>query len=125
MEKKRSIGVTVFGISLLLIAGIYITVVIVDFLQPMTHYENSRYDRLNIALLLLWALLIISSIGILKLKNWARIISLLITWIVCTPIVLCSPMAGKDAYMYFIPGLLIIVLITFFLTHPKVKEQFR
>ncbi len=125
MNNKRSIGVTVFGISLLLIAGIYITIVIVDFLQPLTDYGDSRYDRLNIALLLLWALLIISSIGILKLKNWARVISLLITWIVCTPIVLCSPMAGKDAYMFFILGLVIIVPITFFLTHPKVKEQFR
>ncbi len=108
MDKKRSNGVIIVGIMLIIssIAGI------------LGRYADWR--------LLIYIPLFISGVGILFLKNWARVLSILIltiftieTFIILknfsTPILIIMQAFGVIYFLFLI----------YYLTRPKVKEQFK
>ena len=119
MEKKWSVAVNVLGVLILLAALVYIVVFI-----PELKYIEGIGDAFKF---LLWCIPpIFFGIGILKRKKWARTLCLLATWIIGGIFILTSPMAGETgAWQVIITTLVIVGLITAFLFHPKVKEQFK
>ncbi|MDP3732152.1 MAG: hypothetical protein Q8R31_03865 [Candidatus Omnitrophota bacterium] len=78
-----------------------------------------------------WRLLIyvpffISSLGILFLKNWARILSILIlaVFIIETAIILRN-VTTIDLIAVQASGALLFLLLIYYLTRPKVQELFK
>ncbi len=117
MAKKRSIGITIAGILLIII--------------PLLHYiGNIDLDLIvkkitsNPLTLVIQLVMMAGGIGVLQLKEWAR---KLITYVA-----LCFSVLGVGLIISFAPLPLInkIVLILYslfyyFLTRPQVKEQFK
>jgi len=138
MEQKRSKGITVIGylgiaLSLCMIGGI---------LMLINGYFNVAESLIG---LIRFSLLLIFSIGLLKLKNWARIGFIALELVEFFNDVLFKLFnlsneaetlqilfraLSKDTstnYVLLFLGMetIIIVVIIFYLTRPKVKEQFK
>ncbi|GEM_PF-5946088 len=162
--KKRSVGITAYGIFLVLFAlyltgGIYRSVKVdigcltsdkvmvsmagsdsfYEFVPRTKDNEKVIMDKIPFMILdyLLWLgivfILIILAIGIFKLKNWARLMSLwgsilLSVWfIVCGSGSFYYPLNlhGADLLLFWIYAVIIIVPAVIFLTRAKVKGQFK
>lgn len=119
MEKKWIIGVNLFVILLLItIVGVPLILGIIDGENALT-YPPTLISTL---------LAIFFSIGLFKRKNWLRIIFLWIIWIVSISLIIGGAgLAGNavNTITFVLTMLLIAGVITFFLTRPKVKEQFK
>ena len=147
MEKKRSVGVIIgvilLGLVLLLI-GITGSRISYSFFLLISRNPPSsilRTDIIGNAIILpiLSIFLIVCGIGLLALKNWARKLSLLILLILLVDVSImpllnaisvgCSSdklgMLLRGIISTFFYYLFLYILIAFFLTRPKVKEQFR
>ena len=132
MNKRRSVGVTLIGVYLILTSA-YI------FLGTgMFHGPNVATAALVIGLL-------ISGIGILMLKNWARYsaiilllifnISIIVNIVIfckMNPLLFPKDQATLTVLLIMLPaGISLISKITinliciFHLTRPKIKEQFK
>ncbi len=129
---KRSFGVTIFSLVLLILA----IVIIINLIKAsfFSHLYCALYELLLYDLILLAAavLLIILSIGIWQLRNWARITCLWIAAIAGVYIFLFGLALGGTYGVTFdviIESLLCsslpIAPIIFFFTRPKVKKQFK
>lgn len=106
--KKKPLSVTIVGIILLLlsISGV------------IGRFANWR--------LLIYAPFLISSIGVLFFKNWARILSILILaiFILETAIILRN-VSTIDLMIVQLSGALLFLFLIYYLTRPKVKELFK
>jgi len=116
MKKKRSVGVTVFA-----------------YLNIATGILGIFAFISGIKIIMLGApLLIIIGVGLLKLREWARKLEILTTilsyffrWIVV--FVISKDLLTSIRYMFQfkqVISLLAVVIIIYFFTRPKVKEQF-
>lgn len=118
MEKQRSVGVTLFA-NLNLVVGI-----IGLFLTLIGRGKFIMFGS---------PLLIVTGIGLLNLKEWARKLEILITilgyffrWIVV--FVVSKNLLISFKYMFQfkqIISLLAVIVTIYFFTRPKVKEQFK
>lgn len=137
MEKKRSFGVTVFGAAMLFYSFIYLIIPFKFFLF--------RMPESFIGLLIFVSMFLsyfITAIGIFLLHEAARKAALFITipilivallWsISAIGQVISNPAGGEDAGWGIIDLCFICILylslhvfFLFFLTRPKVKEQFK
>lgn len=141
MDKKRSIGVTIFGIIVTLFGGLPIVGLLILFLvsigkDDIVKILTLKNDSISQTLFLFLAYLffLISGIGILKLKNWARVILITLISInfIASLIGLCfsiiKALKGNINLFYIISAfisLLIFVFVVYFFTRPKVKGQFK
>jgi len=125
MEKKRSIGVTIFGYLTLICAVWWISNIIRII---VTQGEVESYE--SMPFYLIGAIINIAlSVGILKLKNWARLIFLWLFGIGSIGMFLGGLWMGGDnlllvilsSSIFLLPGALFI----YFFTRPKVREQFK
>lgn len=113
MEKKRLVGMSVLGILILLPAIMYSLIITKSFWYTIIVIFS-----------------ITLSYGIFKVKNWARIICIwlaLIVWLyflyldISIRYIKTLFIILGQAIIYFVPAGILI----FYLTHPKVKEQFK
>ena len=122
--RRRSIGVTVFGVL-----GIIFSILILFTITPKVFTNIKIQTVLQITAALVW---LFFSIGVLKLKSWARpgLIVVAIYFIVDT--FLPPKIFLESLKKYPIPSLIMITIsliffcyTIYFFTHPKVKEQFK
>ena len=130
MEKRRSIGVMIFGILLLLFAVFPIGVLIRALINPVYAVRPGAV-AMYFAMAVMLAIL---SLGILKFKNWARVVCICMAWIWGISVIAVGFTLGPDLSSeptdFVILGVLFYALcvfgpVIFFLTRPKVKEQFK
>jgi hypothetical protein len=129
MEKKRLVGVTVFGIVSLLVSTYLL------FFMPIPLYGVPRFIRplLNFSICIGYIIIVIN---LLRLKDWARKLYLFFQ-------ILCLISASVLLYVFLvlswgsldIKSLLVSIVFLllygyligsmYYFTRPKVKEQFR
>ena len=120
MEKRRSVGVTVFG-WLYIVLGVF---------GVLAFFQRNSLIVFSAPLSLL------SGIGLLKLKEWARILTIILTIvgvlfraIIYLRSILLDAMPLNEALIFIIEWnfltWIIAIIIIYFFTRPKVKEQFR
>ena len=127
MKKKRSIGITILGFSLLL----PVISILLQFLPRVLLY--CQFRRINFTadfLVILTSVpFIVASIGILKLKNWARIFC--IYWVALIGLYFCylclsvGYLSLRSILEALVVSVIPAIVIIFYLTRPKVKEQFK
>ena len=123
MEKKKPIGVTVFGIILLLSS--------VPFLFALL-LTGPRAGVFFIPLIAIPLICIITGVGLLKLKNWARMMTIFISPILSFIFFTVPseflhdklPPAIAWSIVILEAGVISIGII-YYLTRPKVKEMFK
>jgi len=131
MEKKRSKGITILA-SIIIISG-----VISISLSLLTIYRYPRFIPSFLYVISWGTLIIASGIGLLKLKKWARILTLILVAIkmpqICigsftdvqrmftNPVAIGTIMAAIGITLVsLMPG----IIVLYYFTRPKVKEQF-
>jgi len=76
--------------------------------------------------LLIYIPFLISSIGILFLKNWARALAILIlTVFIIETIIILRNITDIDLIIGQVSAILLFILPIYYLTRPKVKELFK
>lgn len=151
MEKERSIGITVCSVSAIVLGVLHIALFF--FTLYLAHKKHSILDATpvfqlslkNILWLLLPLLYIVSGSFLLLLKRWVRLFMLTLTGIYLVDILITltpdSVASIKTLIRYrssifecgpiLIPLLvnilivLLLLAIFYYLTRPKVKEQFK
>jgi len=118
MEKNRSIGVVIFGVTSLLISS---------------YWVFSMHHLSLIGRLIFCISLVILVINLLLLKEWARllyilfqVLHLVVTIVMCFGILAFA--VGNAAPFIVLGALLLLGYFTgsiFFFTRPEVNEQFR
>ena len=129
MENKNLIGIKIVGIVGVIMGVIELTM----FLGAL--FVNALFSA---ALVLMYGLsIIISAIFILKLKNWARIVFIvlilgsMIFWLQGEYAICASNIAHGfsvsilEIFVFLIVKGIIPALCIYYLTRPKVKEQFK
>jgi len=136
MEKKRSKGVTVFGI-LLICSPLIISLVAVILLLTFTSIPLKFFLKATIKTwmsnysILIFLAKIFLGVGVLKLKEWARklvivfagvgLFGLLINCYIKSDIIFTDNLTLVIMLLSFIE----VSLFLYFFTRPKVKEQFK
>ncbi len=136
MAKKRSVGVTVFGIVAIIISVLHVLPCI---LILTTTYQIRLGDIiLVISIALIGFAFGFSGIFLLRLKNWARILFMFqmvylaviliafrpfcfLMWLMKSGIEDCL----KSLFAWLVCLVLPCSIFIYFFTRPKVKEQFR
>ena len=128
MEKKRSVGVTIFSV-IMIIAGIVL--IFATYSVPLIIESFMPTAMLSLCII------IIVGIYILKRKNWARILVLWVTslWVIVGLLTTYSSifktaMPGSKLVVNIVADFLIwhflpFVTTFYFFTRPKVREQFK
>ena len=126
MEKGRSIWLTLAGILFIAWPLFYfVRVILISLNLTGNIFFSLLPDIPNPAFFFQKLLFIICGAGILMLKKWARILALLISlfgiviWIIAIVFKSPVPMASKMAHLIF------YVLLGYFFSLPKIKEQFK
>jgi len=141
MEKKRSLGLIVFATLEILIGllGVWVShfVVIIDAaygtgasnILEMIFWGNIRSILAFLILSTVPVLAIISGIGVLKLRNWGRILGIAVASVFLFIALFCNLIYLRaELYtLFFIPLFISILLVCciYFLTRPIIKEQFK
>jgi len=121
MEKKRSIGVTIFGWYLIISSIVYFSTLLFRTFSkgPVTEVHWNTFAPL------IWIGAIILGKRLLKLQKWAR--KVLLWWFIIfcllTPIAI---LLFGASFIHFgqIAGIAISIVGIIYFTRPKVKEQF-
>lgn len=136
MEKKRSVGLTVCGIFLLLcIIPASLTALIAAISGPPP--ETAFDIVIRIPFIASPIFLLISAIGLFLLRNWGRLLSIIVSSIMaltmifyaykCVETLSSHPEWASSniplALVFFIAFLLFTIIIIY-LTSSKIKEQF-
>lgn len=132
MEKKRSIGVTVFGFLIVIFALFPVVILFRAFIEPLRKVSfGGAFMYIAMALALFFL-----ALGIFRLKNWARVICLWLSYIWGLAVISIGFSLGTGLYLLSKPtefvvlgilfyALIIFVPIIFFLHHPNIKKQFK
>ncbi|MBL7068813.1 MAG: hypothetical protein ISS34_03040 [Candidatus Omnitrophica bacterium] len=138
MDKKRSAGVLVAGITVIAFSSFNFFIILRNFLLPAL--SGVKDERFTVGLMgaiigsLLNILLVVSGINIMTLKQWSRKLAIAVLAISCFHLSIVS-YAFFDMLLrgnHFSPWallkvveFLVYIAIIFYLTRPKVKEQFK
>jgi len=147
-EKKRSVGVTIVGITMLiyslwLLYGFFSMVVLyisfkyhIEKLSKVIPaavfrllYGNSYtfgiFYNLDYVALLGGLIYLISGIGLLRLRNWSRIVAVYFSAILIATLIFITAILRLTLMKTLIVALPLPLLFLILLTRPQVKEQFR
>jgi len=124
MEKKRSVGVTTLGIVLLVVS-----IALLAYITVISMRIGFWTIRGFIVTYCFPIALLASAVGILRLKNWARVLLIvtLMCWLFfgCFGVYLAAPQ-GIGGWLYFFAGnFLPLLVFGYFFTRPAVKAQFK
>lgn len=120
MERKRSIGITLFGTFALILGLVMLTVS-----SRMMMYHLTLYTTVYVIASLSF---IGSGIFMFKRKNWARrlfLVLLTINVFTGTQGYYFGLLLVKSLFVYLIFSFSPFVLSLYYLTRPRVKEQFK
>jgi len=123
MEKKRSVGTIIFGIILIFISIYEIAELVIS--------SNQLGVKISVGALLGWLVPAVFGIGILKLNNIFRVLTICMSsmFIVLTPILyFCFGKLIYNKTSYAIESLSLVAFslcAIYYFTRPKVKEQFK
>jgi len=135
MEKKRSKGITILGICLLLCAVPALFAALIGMVS-----QSYAKGVTEVVIDIIMRILFISSpltfisagVGMLNLKNWARI---MVMFIFPIPSFIAISISGSFLNVIMPPDIVSLMTllgtavmslaIIFYLTRPKVKEQFK
>ena len=129
MEKKRSVGITIIGILEILVGLLSLCYVINYFFMAMkgTPFGFS-IDSIFLYSCMGLSLFLVLGIGIIMKKHifWiANIFAMGIVLMVCIYKTVDSFGFPYPPYILIIPSAVIALSIIYYLTRPKVKEQFQ
>lgn len=118
MQKKRLIGIDIIA-TLFMLQGIFL---LAAGLSGAMIFEGYLHGTMRIFFLILGIALIITGIGLRRLKNWGRLLCLSQLGIYVLSICIRVLKNGEWPYLFiiFLAGFLI-----FYLTRPTVKERFQ
>ena len=128
--QRRSIGVTISGI-LLILWGLYRFSFQVVYFDKSLFFAKDPFALRAVIGIIFPLLMIIIGIGVLCLRNWARICFrvMCIFQIAISIFDLVGGILGGEAiYIFSFLSLGVLVISTIFViffNHPKVKEQFK
>lgn len=154
MEKKRSVGVTIFGWCEIIIGAIGTLFFATTLLVLLSVLQKGGEEMMGVtaAIVMLFftvpsPLLLLAGIGILKLKSWGRKINLIgvpVSVLLLITFLLVGEIQRINSYVKYKPGispfsnsgtiyLSIVIsfllfftsLIVYYFTRSKVKEQFK
>ncbi len=146
MEKKRSLGIIICGLLAIIIGLLELYGCLEFYNWSSLDKELLQLDSLKLVTFIIIAIsFLVSGIFILKLRNWARILFmiLMVYWVIFGLLKLfiphiidkiLLPSTVEVVYKYFELSDLLIYFIwyglpaigsIYFLTRPKVKEQFK
>ncbi|MCX5701293.1 MAG: hypothetical protein NTZ63_07120 [Candidatus Omnitrophica bacterium] len=129
MDKKRSVGVAVFGCLLIFFPFSQEVIVSVNFL--VNSYSLKLFIPHHIKTWISYPLFpvsqivyIVTGIGILRVKEWARLLAVILGFggIFTNLIFLTQPPISLFVKLYII---IIHILLVYFFTRSKVKVQFK
>lgn len=136
MEKKKSVGVTILATCILFSIIPGLIAAFIGAISDPGHPKNVFWVALDVIMRILFisspVMFLVTGIGLLRLKNWARLTTIFYSPVLSYIVVGFAPMH----FIKYIPsniwpiifsvGLIMSILfILFFLTRPKVKEQFK
>lgn len=137
MEKKRSKGLTTLGRFFLFCVILGIMFAFIGLISgpsgPQDALGGTLSDLIRIGFILSPFIFLIEGIGILKLKNWARIFTitfclintlLVVIYFIHFHIVLKMPLDILNDLIWLSIGVFSLYVI-YYLTRSKVKEQFK
>jgi len=141
MVKQRSIGVTIFAMTMFLFSLCSLPVAFAFIIVACTSSANLIVYGIGALALLLPLLGILAAIGLFQLKNWGRILTLVMASLIGILgiftigfLVLCQIMTsgvqGRSTLqviiliLFYLAMTLLGVGLLYFFTRPKVKEQF-
>ncbi len=128
MKKKRSIGVLVSAIIVFIMSIYHLCsgIILFALLEEMVGVEVTLGGRISASwyYFVIALPLIISGIGLLKLKRWAPIVTVLAYIVQIQQFLPFCLYDFSDIFPFSIYIIVLVFLIWFF-TRPKVKEQFR
>jgi hypothetical protein len=131
MEKKRSKGITILAVLMLLNPLLIVGYI----LNRKPSFFSNEKAFLHVSLSVMMIIFsIVCGVGLLKLKEWARrftiyfyilaFIRLAYNIFTLKPEKWSPTSANKGGIILLLIPLLWLIIIAFFLTRPKVKEQF-
>lgn len=145
MEKKRSVGVTIFA-SFYIIVGLSMAGWTISwFVHPIIENGSTSLAGfiIGLTLIIIPSVIVIGNIAVLFLKEWGRKVHLFFVWLLTGLIIfyscmfagaeLCSKSMNKKPPILVILLALVVILAflipvissVIFFTRPKVKEQFK
>ena len=129
MEKKRSKGIIILGVYLLLCTIPAVFAAIIGGMS-VSRVGSPPEVALDIILHILFITspiaFLVAAVGLLELKNWARILTMILS-----PILMYITCFGVCILFNLPPILMLVtfailfVIIIYYLTRPKIKEQFK
>jgi hypothetical protein len=124
--KSRSAGVTVVGIIMVMYSLICLVISANSVLQTPGFFLDIGTIIWITYFVLSGSIYFISSINILRLKNWARVTAVSYSFLILALKVLLiySTTSGMLTILY-LPFYVFNLLFLIFFTRPKIKEQFR
>jgi len=137
MEKKRSRGVIILGVCLLICVIPGLAAAFIGAISGSVPGSILLDIAMRIPVILSPIIFLLTGIGVLMLKNWARLLVLFLSPIlsyvaigfgsILVEVFLpTSKLSAKVISAIIIPGMIIMFLcILYYLTRPKVKEQFK
>ncbi|MBM3250484.1 MAG: hypothetical protein FJZ09_06590 [Candidatus Omnitrophica bacterium] len=134
MENRRSKGITIF-------AWIIIVLSVINLISRLDYIFKGTLKDYTAGIgdyfyLIISILAIIAAIFLLKLKEWARIATLIVAALVIINIILVSLSTIFKNFLVSLPASLIMLVITliplafeggviYYFTRPVIKEQFK
>lgn len=140
MDKKRSIGVTIFAIIGLIFSGILSFVTSLFYIYGSFKAINDsfvlvRFGAITSQILLISFIqffvaigLIIASLNLFKLKEWSRKLFLCLNTVLFFLVSALNPRITKftkDSIIELAISSIYYLVFIYFFTRPKVKEQFK
>ncbi len=133
MEKKRSIGVTIFAfLNIILFGGVLFALYLIAFLLSLVGYDTQIaiafgqsvfMSRVAIVYgILVSAALIVTGLGVLKLKEKARVQTVYLAIVMLLADIFFSMQNFSNSG--FLLSLVYPAILIIFFSLPKVKEQF-
>ena len=120
---KRPTSIAIVGWVLIVLGGISLITSSLSLNNPMAKELMSRSPiPITIQYVMMFAGLIVtfvSGIAILKGKNWARLL-----YVIWSAVGLIIGIATSPMKSALIPGIVVFVIIAFFLFRPKANEYF-
>ena len=117
MESKRSLGINIYAYLIIVMAA----------LSLLVYASSSSIPSHRIVIIISNIFYICIGIGLLKLKSWARISFIGISWIFIILFLLILFMAKipRSAMYLVISGLFIYLFGIYYFTQDRIKKQFK
>jgi hypothetical protein len=135
MEKKRPTGVTIFSV-------IFFAIAVSNIIFPLLKTHWVVYPKIFVTFIFP-SLMLLISVGLFMLKKWGRILAILFPFskiaeqiwnisVFCYWIISGKLQIPSTGFDYYLPriimgfvAIIILLIPIYYLTRPKVKEQFK